>query len=142
MEIELEARVKPLAYKVKAMSRESPSQKAAHVLDTDLRTHWSTATNTKEWILMELNVIHSTLTISLFLFLSHHSHFPLPRSVFTISFLAPGTLLAISYQDLQQVRARMGNFCWLTFQGLLLLIYFAFLPSIIGILFSFPIATC
>ncbi|KAK9273545.1 hypothetical protein L1049_018355 [Liquidambar formosana] len=37
------------------MSRESPSQKAAHVLDTDLRTHWSTATNTKEWILLELD---------------------------------------------------------------------------------------
>ncbi|KAF3447573.1 hypothetical protein FNV43_RR12760 [Rhamnella rubrinervis] len=55
MEIELEERVKPLAYKVKAMSRESPSQKAAHVLDADLRTHWSTATNTKEWILLELN---------------------------------------------------------------------------------------
>ncbi|XP_048331486.2 uncharacterized protein LOC107428748 isoform X1 [Ziziphus jujuba] len=55
MEIELEARVKALGYKVKAMSRESPSQKASHVLDADLRTHWSTATNTKEWILLELN---------------------------------------------------------------------------------------
>ncbi|KAL7126039.1 hypothetical protein ABFS83_14G158400 [Erythranthe nasuta] len=55
MEVELEARVKPLGYKVKAMSRESPSQKAAHVLDTDLRSHWSTATNTKEWILLELD---------------------------------------------------------------------------------------
>ncbi|OMO93100.1 Tubulin binding cofactor A [Corchorus capsularis] len=55
MEIELEPRVKPLSYKVKATSRESPSQKASHVLDTDLRTHWSTATNTKEWILLELD---------------------------------------------------------------------------------------
>ncbi|KAF7825935.1 uncharacterized protein G2W53_017099 [Senna tora] len=55
MEVELEPRVKPLPYKVKAMSRESPSQKATHVLDTDLRTHWSTATNTKEWILLELD---------------------------------------------------------------------------------------
>ncbi|XP_054784251.1 uncharacterized protein LOC129291108 isoform X2 [Prosopis cineraria] len=55
MEVELEPRVKPLPYKVKAMSRESPSQKAAHVLDTDLRTHWSTGTNTKEWILLELD---------------------------------------------------------------------------------------
>lgn len=55
MEIELEPRVKPLPFKVKGMSRESPSQKAAHVLDTDLRTHWSTATNTKEWILLELD---------------------------------------------------------------------------------------
>ncbi|KAI4356168.1 hypothetical protein L6164_000211 [Bauhinia variegata] len=54
MEVELEPRVKPLPYKVKAMSRESPSQKAQHVLDSDLRTHWSTATNTKEWILLEL----------------------------------------------------------------------------------------
>lgn len=51
----MEARVKALSYKVKGMSRESPSQKASHVLDTDLRSHWSTATNTKEWILLELD---------------------------------------------------------------------------------------
>ncbi|RDY09941.1 hypothetical protein CR513_05608, partial [Mucuna pruriens] len=56
MEVELEPRVKALPFKVKAMSRESPSQKALHVLDTDLRSHWSTATNTKEWILLELDV--------------------------------------------------------------------------------------
>ncbi|CAL0324369.1 unnamed protein product [Lupinus luteus] len=55
MEVEYEGGVKPLGYKVKAMSRESSSQKAINVLDTDLRTHWSTATNTKEWILLELN---------------------------------------------------------------------------------------
>lgn len=55
MEVELEPRVKPLGYKVKATSRESPSQKAAHILDPDLRTHWSTGTNTKEWILLELD---------------------------------------------------------------------------------------
>lgn len=54
-EIELEPRVKPLTYKVKGISRESPSQKASHVLDIDLRNHWSTATNTKEWILLELD---------------------------------------------------------------------------------------
>lgn len=56
MEGELDPRVKPLSYKVKAVSRESPAQKAAHLLDTDLRNHWSTATNTKEWILLELDV--------------------------------------------------------------------------------------
>ncbi|OVA18390.1 hypothetical protein BVC80_1833g45 [Macleaya cordata] len=55
MEMELEPRVKPLSYKIKGMSRESPSQKALHVLDTDLRTHWSTGTNTKEWIILELD---------------------------------------------------------------------------------------
>ncbi|CAL5195355.1 unnamed protein product [Lathyrus oleraceus] len=55
MEVELEPRAKPLQFKVKAMSRESPSQKAINVLDSDLRSHWSTATNTKEWILLELN---------------------------------------------------------------------------------------
>ncbi|MQM04809.1 hypothetical protein Taro_037608 [Colocasia esculenta] len=56
MEMEqLEPRVKPLAFKVRAVSRESsPSQKAAHVLDPDLRSHWSAGTNTKEWILLEL----------------------------------------------------------------------------------------
>lgn len=59
MEIELEPRVKPLSYKVKGMSRESLSQKASHVLDTDLRSHWSTGTNTKEWILLELDVSFS-----------------------------------------------------------------------------------
>ena len=48
--------MKALDYKVKGVSRESPSQKAANVLDLDLRTHWSTATNTKEWILLELDV--------------------------------------------------------------------------------------
>lgn len=64
MEIELEPRVKALPYKVKATSRESPSQKAAHVLEADLRSHWSTATNTKEWILLELDV--PCLTLSFF----------------------------------------------------------------------------
>ncbi|CAI9095013.1 OLC1v1030865C1 [Oldenlandia corymbosa var. corymbosa] len=55
MEVELEPRVKPLAFKVKSISRESPTQKATHVLDADLRNHWSTGTNTKEWILLELD---------------------------------------------------------------------------------------
>ncbi|MCD7452723.1 hypothetical protein HAX54_017942, partial [Datura stramonium] len=55
MEVELEPRVKPLPFKVKGMSRESPLQKASHVLDPDLRNHWSTGTNTKEWILLELD---------------------------------------------------------------------------------------
>ncbi|CAH9147865.1 unnamed protein product [Cuscuta epithymum] len=55
MEVELEPKVKPLPFKVKAMSRESPGQKASHVLDPDLRNHWSTGTNTKEWILLELD---------------------------------------------------------------------------------------
>ncbi|XP_026406256.1 uncharacterized protein LOC113301683 isoform X2 [Papaver somniferum] len=53
--MELEPRVKPLSYKIKGMSREAPSQKALHVLDTDLRSHWSTGTSTKEWILLELD---------------------------------------------------------------------------------------
>ncbi|KAJ1296047.1 hypothetical protein BS78_01G269200 [Paspalum vaginatum] len=43
-----------LGFRVKASSRESPSQKAGSVLEADLRSHWSTATNTKEWILLEL----------------------------------------------------------------------------------------
>ncbi|KAH7571584.1 hypothetical protein JRO89_XS04G0085200 [Xanthoceras sorbifolium] len=50
------------------MSRESPSQKASHVLDTDLRTHWSAGTNTKEWILLELDVILFFFSLSLCLF--------------------------------------------------------------------------
>lgn len=69
MEIELEPRVKPLSYKVKGMSRESLSQKASHVLDTDLRSHWSTGTNTKEWILLELDV-----SFSVFFFFSLFSY--------------------------------------------------------------------
>ncbi|KAF0934279.1 hypothetical protein E2562_024469 [Oryza meyeriana var. granulata] len=44
-----------LGFRVKASSRESAAQKAANVLEPDLRSHWSTATNTKEWILLELN---------------------------------------------------------------------------------------
>ncbi|KAJ8505417.1 hypothetical protein OPV22_006303 [Ensete ventricosum] len=55
MDVELEPRTKALAYKIKATSRESPAQKAANVFDPDLRTHWSTGTNTKEWILLELD---------------------------------------------------------------------------------------
>ncbi|XP_020597126.1 uncharacterized protein LOC110036913 isoform X2 [Phalaenopsis equestris] len=55
MEMDLDPRVKLLPYKVKAMSRESPAAKGANVLDPDLRTHWSTGTNTKEWILLELD---------------------------------------------------------------------------------------
>ncbi|KAK4768581.1 hypothetical protein SAY87_003722 [Trapa incisa] len=56
MEGELEPGVKPLSYKVKAASRESPpSQKASQILELDLRSHWSTGTNTKEWILLELD---------------------------------------------------------------------------------------
>lgn len=57
LDIELEPRVKSLPYKVKAASRESASQKAVNILDQDLRTHWSTGTNTKEWILLELEVV-------------------------------------------------------------------------------------
>ena len=57
MDMELEGgKVKPLTYKIKAMSRETSAQKAIHVLDADLRNYWSTGTNTKEWILLELNV--------------------------------------------------------------------------------------
>ncbi|XP_006662117.2 uncharacterized protein LOC102704180 [Oryza brachyantha] len=44
-----------VGFRVKASSRESTAQKAANVLEPDLRSHWSTATNTKEWILLELN---------------------------------------------------------------------------------------
>ncbi|PIA33619.1 hypothetical protein AQUCO_04100205v1 [Aquilegia coerulea] len=58
MEMELmegQGGVKSLGYKIKGMSRESPTQKAIHILDNDLRTHWSTGTNTKEWILLELD---------------------------------------------------------------------------------------
>ncbi|XP_024538998.1 uncharacterized protein LOC9657804 isoform X1 [Selaginella moellendorffii] len=51
---ELDPRLKALPFKVRASSRESASQKAAYVLDPDLRTHWSTGTNAKEWIILEL----------------------------------------------------------------------------------------
>ncbi|KAJ7549300.1 hypothetical protein O6H91_07G048500 [Diphasiastrum complanatum] len=54
MEPELDPRLKALPFKVRSMSRESQSQKAVNVIDSDLRTHWSTGTNTKEWLLLEL----------------------------------------------------------------------------------------
>ncbi|KAH9616367.1 hypothetical protein KSS87_016267 [Heliosperma pusillum] len=54
METEMEGKGKPLTYKIKAMSRETSTQKAVNVLDADLRNYWSTSTNTKEWILLEL----------------------------------------------------------------------------------------
>lgn len=52
--MELGPRLKSLPYKIKAMSRETAAQKASHILDPDLRNYWSTGTNTKEWILLEL----------------------------------------------------------------------------------------
>ncbi|GAB4839506.1 hypothetical protein Ancab_029030 [Ancistrocladus abbreviatus] len=55
MEVELGPRVQGLPYKIKGVSRETSPQKAVHVLDTDLRNYWSTGTNTKEWILLELD---------------------------------------------------------------------------------------
>lgn len=54
MELELEPRHKILPFKVRAASKESQPHKAAHVLDADLRNHWSTSTNSKEWLLLEL----------------------------------------------------------------------------------------
>ncbi|KAL9245193.1 hypothetical protein vseg_018871 [Gypsophila vaccaria] len=54
MEVEAESKGKALEYKIKASSRETSSQKAANVVDADLRNYWSTGTNTKEWILLEL----------------------------------------------------------------------------------------
>lgn len=53
-EVEAEGRVKSLGYKVRAASKESQAQRASQILDSDLRTHWSTGTNAKEWILLEL----------------------------------------------------------------------------------------
>ncbi|KAG0598738.1 hypothetical protein M758_12G097000 [Ceratodon purpureus] len=53
-ELEAEGRLRSLSYKVRAASKESQSQRASQVLDSDLRTHWSTGTNAKEWILLEL----------------------------------------------------------------------------------------
>ncbi|CAM6088777.1 unnamed protein product [Calypogeia fissa] len=54
MEPEVEGRVQSLPYKVRSVSRESAAQKAVQVLDPDLRTHWSTSTNAKEWLVLEL----------------------------------------------------------------------------------------
>lgn len=87
MEVELEPRVKPLAYKVKAMSRESPAQKAAHLLDTDLRNHWSTATNTKEWILLELDVCFAHAKLFFFPPLNSSFVFLFSIHFFVLSFL-------------------------------------------------------
>ena len=61
-------RVGPLSFKVKAASRESsPTQKAANLLEPDLRSHWSTGTNTKEWIILELEVNYLYFHLSIHL---------------------------------------------------------------------------
>lgn len=70
-EVEAEGRVKSLGYKVRAASKESQAQRASQILDSDLRTHWSTGTNAKEWILLELEVRRSTSS-------GLGSEFPLP----------------------------------------------------------------
>ena len=131
--MEVEARVKALAYKVKGMSRESASQKATHVLDADLRTHWSTATNTKEWILLELNVIIFSFIIFIFTFwVCQGFILQIPQSKIVI---LAGALLAFSHSDSQQVGSRMGNFCWFALQGqLTFLPIFFFLDCIFLIL--------
>lgn len=61
---EAEGRVKSLPYKVRAASKESQTQRASLILDSDLRTHWSTGTNAKEWILLELEVSEPILPSS------------------------------------------------------------------------------
>lgn len=67
MEPDLESRVQSLPYKVRSVSRESAAQKAAHVIDPDLRTHWATSTNTKEWLVLELEVLcsHDSYTFAI-----------------------------------------------------------------------------
>ncbi|KAF8038359.1 hypothetical protein BT93_B1019 [Corymbia citriodora subsp. variegata] len=44
-----------MGYRVKATSRESPSQKAVHMLDLDLCIHWSTGANSKGLTIFGLN---------------------------------------------------------------------------------------
>jgi hypothetical protein len=65
-EAEAEGRVKSLPYKVRAVSKESQAQRGSQILDSDLRTHWSTSTNAKEWILLELEVYIFHLRIPVF----------------------------------------------------------------------------
>jgi hypothetical protein len=45
---------KPIPFKVKAVSKENAGSKASNLTDSDMRTHWSTNTNAKEWVLLEL----------------------------------------------------------------------------------------
>ncbi|KAH7442925.1 hypothetical protein KP509_02G008200 [Ceratopteris richardii] len=53
-EFELDPKHKVLPFKVRAASKEAQPHKAAHVLDPDPKNHWSTSTNAKEWLLLEL----------------------------------------------------------------------------------------
>ncbi|KAI5080032.1 hypothetical protein GOP47_0005511 [Adiantum capillus-veneris] len=53
-ELELDPRHRILPFKVRAASKEVQPHKAANVLDPDPKNHWSTSTNVKEWLLLEL----------------------------------------------------------------------------------------
>eukprot|EP00854_Cymbomonas_tetramitiformis_P015742 gene15742-18666_t len=49
-----QAKTKSLGFKVRAVSKEGPGYKAANLTDPDLRTCWSSGTNNKEWVVLEL----------------------------------------------------------------------------------------
>jgi hypothetical protein len=47
-------RTKSLHYKIKAVSKENAGSKANNLSDLDMKTFWSTNTNAKEWLIVEL----------------------------------------------------------------------------------------
>eukprot|EP00959_Pyramimonas_sp_CCMP1952_P151248 3164850-Pyramimonas_sp.AAC.1 len=49
------AKVHSIGFKIRSVSKEGPGYKAAHLADPDLRNCWSTGTNGKEWVVLELD---------------------------------------------------------------------------------------
>ena len=56
-----------LPFKVRAASKEAQPHKAAHVADPDPKNHWSTSTNAKEWLLLELEVSFSFSSVFVYI---------------------------------------------------------------------------
>ena len=49
-----DSKYKIIDFKVKSVSKENAGSKAINLCEPDLRSVWSTNTNAKEWILLEL----------------------------------------------------------------------------------------
>jgi len=49
-----DGKYKLIDFKVKSCSKETVATKASNICDPDTRSNWSTNTNAKEWIILEL----------------------------------------------------------------------------------------
>jgi hypothetical protein len=58
-------KIKNISFKIKGVSKETAGSKATNLCENDMRNNWSTNTNAKEWVLLELYVALSLENSSL-----------------------------------------------------------------------------